>query len=218
MTEEVQPEGGFESSRRDAHKAQIALNVLVILSALAASAFFFYVLYTVRPFGGSQASNVDIPTSQPGAVIAFVEGEAGGLTASVRDLDDAEAYNAELSEKLRADMGIASNGRLLRLELHNTGKDERKVKLTSLTLTGDDGVQWACKWVDDVASRDAATALGKLRLNQGAREFTLPVGARRQLDIFVPGEPPGAGKLKSGRLDAGGVQIELEHKETRAAQ
>ncbi len=218
MTEEAEPEGGFESSRRDAHKAQIALNVLVILSALAASAFFFYVLYTIRPFGGSQVSNVDIPTSQPGAVIASVEGEAGGLAVSVRDLDDADAYNAELSEKLRADMGISAKGRLLRLELHNTGKDERKVKLTSLTLTGDDGVQWACRWLDDVASRDSATALGKLRLSQGVREFTLPTGARRQLDIFIPGEPPGAGKLKGGRLDAGSVQVELEHKETRAAQ
>lgn len=208
----------FETSRKQVRNAQVALNVLVVLSALAASCFFFFMLYTIRPFGGGGAANVEIPTSEPGAMVATIQGSAGGLGVTVRDLDDAEGYSTQLSDKLRADMGIDQAGRLYRLELANTGKADLVLKLTTLSLTGEDGLTHAARWIDAVASREQATALGKLRIAQSTREFTLPPGASRQLDIFLPGEPPPAARIVAGRLDAGSVTVDLEHVDNGTAQ
>ncbi|MBX3459879.1 MAG: hypothetical protein KF696_07925 [Planctomycetes bacterium] len=215
MAEEHEP---YEASRKQVRNAQVALNVLVILSALAASCFFFFMLYTIRPFGGGGAANVEIPTSEPGAIVATVQGAAGGLRVIVRDLDDAEVYSRQLSDRMRADMGIEQEGRLYRLALENTGKQALEVKLNTLSLTGEDGATHSARWIDGVASRDNASALGKLRIAQSNREFTLPPGATRQMEIFVPGDPPPAARFTKGRINAGSVTVDLEHVDNGTAQ
>jgi hypothetical protein len=209
---------GFEQARRESRRAQFALNFLVILSALAGAAFFGYVLYVIRPFGTRTPDPVDIPTSRTGDTIASVEGERAGLYVSIHDLDEAPEYSAKLSERVRADMGIAQEGRLYRLALRNDGSADIKVELRSLTLESVDGRTWEARWVDQVGAADNATALGRMRLAQAEREFTLPPKGERQMDVFVPGSPPGLADLSAGQVHAGSLTVELKHRDVRAAQ
>jgi hypothetical protein len=208
----------FQKARREVRRAQLALNFLVILSAAAGTAFFGYVLYTIRPFGGGKPEPVVIPTSQAGATVASLEGEDGGILVSVHDLDEASAYSAELSERMRKDLAIGEAGRIFRLSVHNTGETEISLKLESLTLTSVDGRQWQARWLPQVAAADKATAVGRMRIAQGATAFALPAGAQRQLNVFIAGDPPGTAKLKSGLLSAGERRIELSHRDTGVAQ
>jgi hypothetical protein len=209
---------GFEQARRESRRAQFALNFLVILSAVAGAAFFGYVLYVIRPFGTRTPDPVDIPTSRTGDTIASVEGEQSGLHVSVHDLDEAPEYSAKLSERVRADMGISQEGRLYRLTVRNELDAAFNVDLRTLTLEAVDGRKWEAQWVDQAASPENATAIGRMRVAQAERKFTLPPKGERQLDIFVPGSPPGLATLSGGRLDAGAAIVELKHRDVRAAQ
>lgn len=217
MEQEPGPDDPFQYTRVEARRAQLTLNFLVILSAVAGAAFFAYVLYSIRPFSSSPSDVVDIPTSGAAGVLTSIEGESGGLAVAVRDLDDAPGYAEALSERLRNDMGIEQAGRLLRLTVRNAGNAPLEVKLGTLQLTARDGREFNAQWLAQVADVRAATATGRLHIGQAAHEFQLDAGAERQLSVFVPGDVPAVGELRAGKLGAGAMEVPLEYKETRAA-
>lgn len=217
MEQEPGPDDVFHSTRTEARRAQFALNFLVILSAVAGAAFFAYVLYSIRPFSSKPSDVVEIPTSGATAILPTLEGEAGGLLVSVRNLDDAPDYSEAISERLRAEMAINETGRLYRLVLRNTGESSLSISLKSLELTAEDARVFRARWLGQVADREKASATGRLHIAQGAHEFELKAGGERQLTVFLPGDAPAVGDLRSGSLDAGTVDVPLEFKEIKAA-
>jgi hypothetical protein len=115
-------------------------------------------------------------------------------------------------------MGISQEGRLYRLTVRNELDAAFNVDLRTLTLEAVDGRKWEAQWVDQAASPENATAIGRMRVAQAERKFTLPPKGERQLDIFVPGSPPGLATLSGGLLDAGAAIVELKNRDVRAAQ
>ncbi len=213
-----QPDESFEQARRDARRAQLAMNALVILSAIAGAAFFGFVLFTIKPFGERVPEPVQIPTSQSSGTMSIVEGDTGGLRAELRDLDPAPGYSGELSARLAADLGIGQSGRLYRLALRNGRDAPVEVSLGGFSLTGKDGTTWSAQWIGSVADAEKASAMGRLRLSQAASGVTLPPGGEYQLDVFIAGEPPAADGFTAGRVELGSAVVHLAHQEVSAAR
>ena len=142
----------YEQSRSEAKRAQLGLNILVILSAVAGAAFFAYVLVTIRPFGSSEREPVNVPTSSVADRLGVLEGEDidAGLYVVLRDIDEAPEYRAKLSERMREDLGIDSPGRLYLLIVRNHGEQPVSVKAGKLQVQDKDGRNWQMKWLSDV--------------------------------------------------------------------
>ncbi|MBZ0136531.1 MAG: hypothetical protein K8I27_09180 [Planctomycetes bacterium] len=220
-TPEEQADTTFEHSRKEARRAQWALNSLVVLSALAGAFFFGYVLYTIQPFGGRDAEPVEIPTSSPGATLGMLSNEEGALLLVLSDIDEAPTYREQLSEVMRKDLGIDKPGRLYRLSVRGNGDADATFAPESFTLTDKQARAWPVKWLPEVAQADKATAVGKLRLAQSGQPFELATGEQRTLFVFVETGaelPPSAEDFGSGKVTlAGGGQIALEHTEVKVA-
>jgi hypothetical protein len=217
-------EAPFESTRRDAKRAQWALNSLVIFSALSGAVFFFYVLHTIGPFSSKDADNVEVPTSSVGARYGLLVGvdEASGLGVVLRDIDEAPDYRDKLSDTMRAELGISESGRLYLLGIRNDGATPVSVAAEQLQVTDNQGASWTIRWLDQGASAETAGPTGRLRLAQSARKFELGKGEERQLFVFITakgGVPPPAEDFSGGRLKlASGLEIALNHTETKAVQ
>ncbi|MCB9934769.1 MAG: hypothetical protein H6840_03670 [Planctomycetes bacterium] len=218
-----EPEVSFEQSRLETRRAQWALNILVVFSAVAGSVFFFYVLYTIRPFGSKEPPPVDVPTSSVGPKFGMLAGtdEASGLGVVLRDIDEAPSYREQLSEVMRKDLGIERNGRMYLLIVRNDGEAPADVDAAQLTVRDGAEKGWEIQWLDQAAS--PASPTGKLRLTQSGRKFELAKGEERQLYVFIPSSgdslPPSAEDLSGGSLKlTGGPDIPLSHTEIKAAQ
>jgi hypothetical protein len=210
MPEEHDP---FEHARRDIRRARYMLNFLVFLSALAGAAFFGYVLHSIRPLAPRLPEPVDIPTSRAEAVQVTLRGEGAELQVMLSDLDEAEEYSAELSERRRADMAIEQAGVLLRLAVRNAGERELSITLNALTLTTQDGDTLSARRLGDVAELELATASGRMQIGQAAPSFTLPAGAMRQFQVFVPGSPPRVAALQGAVVEFNHGSVELSRHE-----
>lgn len=205
----------FEISRAQARKAQIAMNVLVILSSVAASVFLFYVLVHLQPFGSRDNPEVDIATSAvPPQVPVLRGGKDGSLEVQLRDLDDATTYRDKLNDAMRKSLGVSAEGRLYRLRIHSGAKEPVEIAAPALEVQG--GGAWKVQWLSGVASRDAATATGRLTLDQGAAEYTLAPGESRQLVVFIPGDAPTVRDMTSGEFTARGLRVPLTREEEKA--
>jgi hypothetical protein len=214
----------FEQSRKETRRAQWALNLLVIFSAVAGSVFFFYVLYTIRPFGHKQPPAVNVPTSSLGAKFGLLVGqdEASGVSVVLRDIDEAPSYRARLSDVMRKQMGIEAAGRVYLLVVRNEGKAALKLNAQHLQVNDAKGGQWNVEWLDQASKPGAADAMGKLRLAQSKHNFELQPGSERQLYVFIQSAgdhlPPSAEDLSSGKLTfTGAPEITLSHTEIKAS-
>lgn len=211
----------YEQSRRNANRAQWALNFLVTLSAIAGAAFFFYVLYTIRPWSSTTTEPVNVQTSSAAATWQIVTGgEEAGLWATLRDIDEAPEYRKALSDTWRRDLGIAADGMMYRLEITNRG-NTRDLELRSCSLRTVEGASFEVQWLDTLAQPGNATALGRMRLKQSESRFTLEKGESRQLSVFVPatdrGVPPAADGIVSGSLRLGdGTALTLMPEKVKA--
>lgn len=222
-TPQSENEVGYEQSRGETRRAQWALNVLVVFSAIAGSVFFFYVLYTIRPFGSKEAPPVDVPVSAVGAKYGLLVGhdDASGLDVVLRDVDEAPSYREKLSDVMRRDLGISSAGRLYLLVIRNDGAEPVPVDAVQLTVEDKAGKSWQIQWLEQAAKPQSPT--GRLRLTQSARSFELGKGEQRQLYVFVQsaGEapPPSAEDFSRGSLKlASGLEVPLSHTEIKATQ
>lgn len=220
MTEPETPQDQpFETSRRDAKRAQWALNGLVVFSAVAGAVFFIYVLYTINPFGKRTAEDIDVPTSSAGARYGLLIGtdETTGVGVILRDIDEAPEYRDKLSDNMRAELGISGSGRLYLLVIRNDGEASVNVAADVLAVTDKQGGKWTVRWLDQAASAESSGPTGRLRLAQSERKFDLAKGAERQLYVFIEGSPPPAEEFASGTISlAGGLEIALTHTETKA--
>jgi len=209
----------YAISSKDAKRANLILNVLVVISAMAGSAFLLYVAHTVFPAFRSSTPVEDVHTSRTRPMLSFLTGSAGDLTVLVRDLDDAEGYNRDVSSRIAGDLGIARSGLIYRIVIQNSGETEQRVRIAEVSIQGDDGQRWQGAWLDAVADREAATPTGSLRLGQQSRDFVLPAGAQRQLEFFVEGQAPAMSNTRSGRLKFGdGSVIELRRQDVRTGE
>jgi hypothetical protein len=222
---ESEPVTGFEQSRKETRRAQWALNILVVFSAVAGSVFFFYVLYTIQLFGSKDPPPVEVPTSSVGAKFGLLVGEDAttGVSAVLRDIDEAPSYREKLSDVMRRDVGIQTAGRVYLFAIRNDGKGQVQINATSLVVRDDKGTQWTVQWLEQAARPDTASATGKLRLAQSKHNFELGAGEERQLYVFIPSSgdslPPSAEDLASGTLIiSGGIEISLTHTEMKAVQ
>jgi hypothetical protein len=212
----------FESSAKEAKRAQWALNLLVALSAVAGAVFFGYVLYTIKPFGGKTPAPVNVPTSAMGAKFGLLVGEdeSSGVMVALKDIDEAPSYREKLSEVMRRDLGIERGGRLYLLVVRNDGKDPVSVDAQTLNVKDGDGKSWSARWLDQVANSDQAAATGRMRLAQSAHKFDLEKGEERQLYVFIPsgdGMPPSGEDFQDGELKLSDkLTIPLKHKEIKA--
>jgi hypothetical protein len=206
----------YAVSYSDAKRANLILNVLVVVSAMAGSGFLLYVAHRVLPnFRGSTAVE-DVHTSRAHATTTFLNGALDDITFIVRDLDEAEVYNRKLAERIRTDLGITDKGLLYRLVVRNDGDESRRVALSEIVVTDDDGNRWEGVWLRDIADAENATAVGRLRLGQQQRVFDLPGESERQLEFFVRGQPPALSKLRTGRIKfADGTGIDLRRQDIR---
>ena len=214
----------FEQSAREAKRAQWALNLLVVLSALAGAVFFGYVMYTIKPFGGKTPEPVNVPTSAMGAKFGLLTGEdeSSGVLVALKDVDEAPTYREELSEVMRKDLGIKDEGRLYLLVVRNDGDKPVSVNADSLQLKDGDGKSWKARWLDQVADPESAAATGRMRLAQSAHKFDLEEGDERQLYVFIPssgGLPPSGEDFLDGELKLSDtLKISLKHTEIKAAE
>ena len=220
MSEEVQ-EQAFEGSRKEARRAAWALNSLVVLSALAGAFFFGYVLHNVWPRGNG-VPPIDIPVSTPGAKVGILTAEHDGVTIELRDVDEAPEYRDELSEVMRRDLGIQEAGRLYLLVVRNTGEETYSFSPGSLTASDKHGKKWTVRWLDEVASKESANTVGRMRMAQSAHRFELAKSEERHLYVFIQSAdsfPPTAEDLVSGVLKNGSAEaIKLEHTEVKVAE
>lgn len=215
---EPETDSTFEQSRREARRAQWALNILVGMSALAGAIFFAYVLYTVKPFGAKTPEPIDVPVSSAGPRIGLLIAEDAGLEITLRDIDDAPSYREQLSETMRRDLGISQPGRLYLLIVRSTADEPVVIAAPKLSVAGKDGARHQVRWLSDVADAGSASGTGKLRLTQSAHEFTLAKGESRQLFVFIEGTAPSAEDFAAGELElAGGRRVALSHTEIKVA-
>lgn len=211
----------YEAARRSANRAQWALNFLVTLSAVAGSVFFFYVLYTIRPWASSVKEPVNVETSNaPASWQVIAGGEATGVWAELRDLDEAAEYRKQLSEQWRRDLGIAADGMLYRLFITNHS-ETATMELASCELRTSGGATFSIQWLEAVTRPGNANPTGQFRLKQSESKFTLGKGETRQLAVFVPatdaGNPPAATELIGGSLRfRDGSTIELLPEKVKA--
>lgn len=223
-TPESKPEVHYEQSRTQAKRAQLGLNILVVLSAVSGAAFLSYVLVTIRPFGKGEAPGVNIPTSTVAERLGVLQGEdlEAGLFILLRDIDEAPEYRDKLSERMRADLGIAGEGRLYLLIVRNHGQDSATFNGDRLVAHDKDGATWNLRWLSQVADAESANAVGRMRLAQSGHSFELPAGAERQLYVFAGRDssgPPSAESFIHGevRLESG-RRIALEHIDLKVAE
>ena len=210
MTDPEPANTEFEVSRAQARKAQIAMNVLVILSSVAASTFLFFVLFQMQPFGSRGGADVEIDTSAVPASVPLLRGTAdAGLEVEVADLDEADSYRDKLNETMRKSMGVSVAGRLYRLRVHSSAKEAIEIAAPTLELREKGGLAWKAQWLRGVADRDSATATGKLALDQAVSEYTLAPGESRQLMFFVAGESPAVGGMNGGVFVTRALRVEL---------
>ncbi|KAA0209590.1 hypothetical protein EDM80_14615 [bacterium] len=212
----------YAEAARDASRARLMLNFLVILSAAASSVFLVYVLTRVLPRNGGDAANVDVPTSVAQAKVGVLRGQstetAREVAFELRDLDEAPGYRDKYSEKLREALGIERPGRLYQLTVRNLSKSEPLVfNGGTLRLRDKAGREHTALWLASVAQAERATALGRMTLAQSESVFTLAVGERRDLLVFVEsgGEmPPAAEEMVNGTLEGGSLKkVNLERAE-----
>lgn len=220
---ETEPEAVYEQSRDESRRAQWALNILVVFSAVAGSVFFFYVLYTIRPFGSKEPPPVEVPTSSVGAKYGLLVGhdEASGLDVVLRDIDEAPSYREQLSEVMRRDLGISSGGRLYLLIIRNDGEATVDVNAGQLNAQDKGGKGWQVQWLEQAAKPVSAT--GRLRVTQSGRRFELAKGEERQLYVFIQSAgdalPPSAEDFSGGSLKlSSGLEVPLTHTEIKAAE
>lgn len=227
MPDEENPEPtAFEESREAVRSAQFKLNLLVVMSATAASVFLFFVISRIWPSNGPAGSNVEIPTSAVTEMVGLLSGSHQGpdlkLRIELRDLDDAPGYRDAYGRKLRTALGITQAGRLYNLHVFNESKSGSfEFKPERLMVQDGHGHEWRVRWLAEVASQEGANPVGRMTLTQAERRFTLAAGESRELTVFTPREggnaPPPAGKLTGGSLSieqAG--RIKLEPLEIRA--
>lgn len=209
----------FEVSRKSARRAQMTLNVLVILSAVSASVFFVYVLHNLRPFGERQPPEVNVPTSSIGKTIALLRTEQDAtLELELRDVDEAPEYRNALSDAMRKSMAISQSGRLYRLRVHNAGKQPLDVKSPRISVRDRSAADWNVRWLAEVAEAGNATPTGRLTLGQSAAEFTLQPGETRQLVVFIAGNAPPAEEFSSADFTADhGLKIALNRQEVKVS-
>lgn len=212
----------YEEAARDASRARLMLNFLVILSAAASSVFLVYVLTRVLPRNGGDAANVDVPTSVAQAKVGVLRGQSTDSTREVafelRDVDEAPGYRDKYSEKLREALGIERPGRLYQLTVRNLSKSEPLVfSGGTLRLRDKSGREYTALWLASVAQAERATALGRMTLAQSESVFTLAVGERRDLLVFVEsgGEmPPATEDMVNGTLEGSSLKkVNLERVE-----
>jgi hypothetical protein len=209
----------YAVSRKDARKANIILNTLVVISAMAGSAFLLYVAHHILPVFGSSPSVEEVQTSRVRPTVTVLTGEADGLAYVIRDLDDAEAYSRELSARILHDIGATETGLIYRLVVRNTGESAVRVQLQAIRMGTDDGRRLEGGWLHEVGSTDRATPVGALRLAQQARVFELAAGSERQLEFFVPGVPPAMDKIRDGSIEkADGSRVNLRRQEFRTGE
>lgn len=213
------PQGEFEISRKAAKRAQWTLNALVILSAIAASVFFIYVLHNLKPFGQRQPPDVNVPTSAILPTVAMLRTDKDAtLALELRDVDEASGYRDSLSESMRTSLAITQPGRLYRLRVANAGKEAIEIKAPGLGIRDTKGSDWTVRWLAEVASAENATAAGRMMLAQGAHEFTLQPGESRQLNVFVPGSAPPAEDFHSAEFRTqGGLRVAMNRQEVKVA-
>lgn len=214
----------YEESRTEAKRAQLGLNILVVLSAVAGAAFFAYVLATINPWRNGDRPGINVPTSTVAERLGVLEGEDinAGLFVIVRDIDEAPEYRDTLSEQMRADLGIEDEGRLYLVIIRNHSDTSVQVRADELLVTDKGGMNWELMWLDELAEPGSASAVGRMRLAQSGHEFDLPPTSERQLYVFAPADskaPPSAEAFRSGelRLRTGDV-IPLEHTEVKVAE
>lgn len=223
-TTEGAVDNSYERSRTESRRAQWTLNILVVFSAIAGSVFFFYVLYTIRPFSDTVVPPVDVPTNGVGTKIGLLIGtdEDSGVSVMLRDVDEAPGYREKLSEVMRRDAGISADGRLYVLVIENFGKTTVSVNARDFSVRDSSGKEWDVQWLEQAGKAGEATEVGKLRLAQSRHEFELATGQQRQVYVFVPSAealPPTAEELTGGMLGfADGLKISLSHTEMKVAQ
>jgi len=193
----------FEVHRKAARRAQLALNLMVVLSATAASVFFAYVLYTIRPFSDRASNEVTVPTSAVGATVPLLRSDKDAVVgAELRDIDEAPEYRDRLGQSMCKSMGIKAEGRLYRLRLHNGGKEAVAIAAPHLTVKDKSGKAWTVRWLKDVADKAAASPTGALTLSQADPEGTLQPGETRQLVVFIEGKGPVGEDFESAQFAA----------------
>lgn len=213
------PQGEFEISRKAAKRAQWTLNALVILSAVAASVFFVYVLHNLKPFGERTPPDVNVPTSAiPPSVAMLRTAKDATLALELRDLDEASGYRDSLSDSMRKSLAIEQPGRLYRLRVSNAGKESVEIKAPAISIRDTSGSDWTVRWLAEVSTAENATATGRMLLAQGASEFTLQPGESRQLTVFVPGNAPVAEQFHSAEFRTqSGLRVALNREEVKVA-
>lgn len=213
------PEPEFELSRKTARRAQLTLNVLVVLSAVAASVFFLYVLHTIKPFGDRQTPEVNVPTSAVGQTIALLRsGDDSVLAVEMRDIDEAPSYRDALSDSMRQALGIENEGRLFRLRVHNAGKQRVEVRGPRMDVRDSDANDWPVQWLAQSGNAEKRSANGRLIAGQSTAEFELGPGETRQLYVFIPGKVPPAEKLASAEFRTeSGLKVLLTRDDLRVS-
>lgn len=214
----------FTESAKEARRAQWALNLLVLLSAIAGAVFFGYVIFTIKPFGRTEPEPINVPTSAVGEKFGmlFGEDESTGVVVALRDIDEAPSYREQLSEVMRKDLAISSPGRIYLLVVRNDGEAVVSIDAPSLSASDADGKNWGVKWLSDVANLDDADANGRMRVAQSAHQFELNQGDERQLYVFIPSDgetlPPSGEDFVDGELRlSNSLRVALKHKEIKVA-
>ncbi|MBX3473562.1 MAG: hypothetical protein KF754_04200 [Planctomycetes bacterium] len=210
-------ESPFERSRASARRAQWTLNILVVMSAVAASAFFLYVLNTINPFGERPAPEVNVPTSAVGLKYALLRSDAeSALSLELRDIDEAPSYRDALGEQLRASLAITEAGRLFRLRVRNAGKEPVRIDAPQVSVRDKNGKDWQVRWLHEVADSGKATPQGRLILGQSSRDFALGAGESRQMYVFIAGAVPPAEDFSSAEFRAEpAIKVAMDRQEVK---
>jgi len=215
--DEVPQQSEFEVSRKAAKRAQITLNVLVVLSAISASVFFVYVLHNLQPFGQRQPPEVNVPTSAISATVGMLRTDKDAdFSMELRDIDEASGYRDALSDTMRKSLAIEQPGRLYRLRVRNGRKDAVQVKAPRISIRDKNGTDWNVRWLAEVANAANATPSGRMLLGQAEAEFTLAAGESRQLLVFIAGAAPVAEDFSSAEFKAdNGLRVAMNREDVK---
>jgi hypothetical protein len=203
-----------EAHLHTARRVQWWTNVLMVLSAFAASVFFFYVLQTVFPLGRRAPEPTPAMSGTIATAERFLAGESGGLSVTLRALDDSTEYAGVLSQRIAADLAMADEGLFFRLAVKNIGEAVLQGRLDSLHGRDVYGDPFEFTWIDDASDGAGTGALGRMRLAQAARDLALESGHERQLLVFRPGRAGAMSELQAGVLVWSGGEVELTLSQT----